>query len=252
MLSLAQNTEKIDSFVQHVTAGVHSWMAAGELLVEMVAESGEDALLAIQVKCPGLNRDTLDLFLSIGRREIYPMLALDSSPGAEFLAALDYDSQEKYYEEGILVADKYGEDEPDVTPVGSLTVWECRQVFDGGRIRTVEEQGVWLRQQEMERLKRKETRPKPVPKYRPPCSGDRTGFDADKEIVARSPMSLEELATATPLQLLVASLEQAHIALLDARRHLEKVKKGSAKDDLITVGLNAVGKLRYAASNSEL
>lgn len=252
-----ETDKDIESFIAHVTVGVNMWAEAGQILVRLVDEKGGDILRQIEEKCPGLCRETLDLFLKIGRREIYPMLAIDHSCGVEYLAALPYDMQEKVYAEGVLVVDRYGEEEPQITPIGRLTSLECEQVFNGVYVRTAEEQEVWLRKRERENeKKRAEAAAKQLHrkslKFTPIVRGDRSGFDADAAIITKSTMSLDELKQATPAQLLTAALEQAHIALLDARRHLDKVKKNSAKDAHITIALSHVGQLRYAASNGEL
>lgn len=239
-------------FIHYITAGVGAWMKAGEVLAEIVEEEGLGALHDIQLQCPGLSRSTLEIFLSIGRREIYPMLAWNPTPGAERLARLSYDQQERYYAEGVPVVegDSNG---VEIIAVAALTHRQCLQVFDGCLIRSERQQSNWLQKEERERMARQSARSSlPKPKYRPPSHGDMTGFDADTAIVRKSAMSLDELAAATPLELLKSSLDQAHLSLVEARRYLEKVKKNSRADDFITAGLNSVGNLRFAVNNGEL
>lgn len=250
MKTAAPALNRVKEFIHHVTAGVGAWLKAGEVLAEIVEVEGMGALHDIQLQCPGLSRTTLEIFLSIGRREIYPMLAWNPTAGAEHLARLPYADQERYYAEGIPVVEDEG---VEIIAAAALTHRQCQQVFDGCLIRSERQQRNWIEREERERLARSKTRKAlPLsPKQRPPSHG-MTGFDADTAIVRKPAMSLDELAKATPLELLKASLDQAHLALVEARRHLASVKPKSRHDDFITAGLSIVGKMRFAVNNGDL
>lgn len=242
-----QSTARIEQFIQRVNAGVSAWQEAGRLLVDLVEEEGQVILTEIQQRCPGLSFDTLELFLSIGRREIYPLLACDDSKGAEYLAGLPYDIQETLYRDGVTVVDEGGE---SVVPVGKLTSWECRQVFDENKVRTPREQRAWRAEEERNRILRARDRASRKTRHIDTGSSAK-GWEPDAYVI-KSPVSLDELKAATPLQLLKLALDQAHSAMMDARRHLEKMKTGAREDGLVTTTLNTIGQLRFAVNSGEI
>jgi hypothetical protein len=240
---------KIDSFLEQVLSGVEAWTQAGALLVELVNECGEGVLSKVERKCPGLNLATLDLFLSIGRRELFPLLAWDESKGAEYLAGLPYDDQERLYKEGVILVerdnDKWNE---TLTPISQLTAWECKQVFDEHRLRNAREQRAWLLQRERERNHQIELRRKAPKKISSAFIPNRSGYEPDT--VAET--KFEALKDAQPVDLLKQALEQAHVCLLESRRHLHKIKPASKLDDFITAGLNVIGRIRNAVNEGSI
>lgn len=244
--------EKIAEFSSLISQGVVAWTKAGELLVELENQMGEDALMAVTARCPGLSYDALQLFLRIGRREIHPMLAISNNVASEYIAALPYEQQELVLKEGVVLLEEDGE--RTVAPVDTLTSRQCERLFNNNTIRSIREQRLWLEMQERERIERKN---KLQAAYRARGSnidtGSRKGYEPDCRLpVVKSAVSLDELKDATPHQLFKMSLDQAHVALMDARRHLGHIAKpGNPQDDLITIALNAVGKLRYAANNPD-
>lgn len=255
-MSLA-NTYKseIHRFTRLVADGVESWVAAGEILARLVSESGEEIYEIISASVPGLSRETLELFTAIGRREIYPLLAMEESEGANHLAGLPYEQQELFYREGVPLVDRDGDEwSVEITPVNRLSRRECLQVFDANRIRTEKEQRAWITEQERRRqMDREKARAKPAAhKAHTICRGDMSGHEPDRPIVTRSPVSLDALAKATPIELFRLALDQAHAAMMDARRHLTTLRKNSPKDSLISSALNCIGQLRFAANQNEI
>ena len=247
--------ERIAEFSSLINQGITSWTKAGELLVELENQMGEDALMAVTTRCPGLSYDALQLFLRIGRREIHPMLTLNTSVANEYIAALPYEQQEMILKEGAVLLEEDGE--RTIVPADTLTSRQCEQLFDNNTLRTIRQQRLWLDAQEKERVERK-LRLQAAVKSRAGVrniidTGSRKGYEPDDRLpVVKSVVSLDELKDATPQQLFKLTLDQAHVALMDARRHLSHIAKpGNPQDDLITIALNAVGKLRYAANNPD-
>lgn len=244
--------ERIAEFSSLINQGITSWTKAGELLVELENQMGEDALMAVTSHCPGLSYDALQLFLRIGRREIHPMLTLNTSVANEYIAALPYEQQEMILKEGAVLLEEDGE--RTIVPADTLTSRQCEQLFDNNTLRTIRQQRLWLDAQEKERVERK-LRLQATYRARGGNiqTGSRKGYEPDDRLpVVKSAVSLDELKDATPHQLFKMSLDQAHVALMDARRHLSHIAKpGNPQDDLITIALNAVGKLRYAANNPD-
>ena len=244
--------ERIAEFSSLINQGITSWTKAGELLVELENQMGEDALMAVTSHCPGLSYDALQLFLRIGRREIHPMLTLNTSVANEYIAALPYEQQEMILKEGAVLLEEDGE--RTIVPADTLTSRQCEQLFDNNTLRTIRQQRLWLDAQEKKRVERK-LRLQATYRARGGNiqTGSRKGYEPDDRLpVVKSAVSLDELKDATPHQLFKMSLDQAHVALMDARRHLSHIAKpGNPQDDLITIALNAVGKLRYAANNPD-
>lgn len=244
--------DRIAEFSSLINQGITSWTKAGDLLVELEHQMGEDALMAVTARCPGLSYDALQLFLRIGRREIHPMLTLNTSVANEYIAALPYEQQEMILKEGAVLLEEDGE--RTIVPADTLTSRQCEQLFDNNTLRTIRQQRLWLDAQEKERVERK-LRLQATYRARGGNiqTGSRKGYEPDNRLpVVKSTISLDELKDATPQQLFKLTLDQAHVALMDARRHLAHIAEpNSPLDDFISVALNAVGKLRYAANNPD-
>lgn len=253
---------KLKHFATLLIQGAAAWTEAGGLLVSLLPsyEGREDLLFAaVRGVCPGLNDAVLETFLSIGRRELYPLLALDESKGAQCLAALPYTEQERLYQHGVTIISGDPEEdawEMELAGVTNLSAAQCQQVFNGARLRTIPEQKAWLRQQwEAQEQRRRHNQGKAAGRKTGTTSkimhtGSRRGYDPDSRIPPAIP--LDALNAATPLQLLQHSLDTAHAAMMDARRHLSALKLDHPKDSFIAATLKLIGQLRYAANNGEV
>jgi hypothetical protein len=222
---------RIDRFCGLVTTGIESWTEAGVLLCQIKADNANAYELILE-RNSWLTRDVLETFERIGAKQIYPYLLVDGSPGAVRLAAFPFDEQAKLYRGTVLVAVRSGRSTISVSPkrVSELTFGECARVFDGGRVRTPNEQREILRRS-----------------GRVVKSGKAVGPDAaenDELIAAR----LE----ADPKGELQRMLEMANNAMLEARSALSIINRGSKHDALISAALSAIGELRFIAKNGDL
>lgn len=133
--------QTIDTFYSLFRSGCEAWEEAGRVLVKF-CEDTKDAFKLIRQKHPGISLETLHTFARIGRREIYPPLLIDPSPGAKKLLECPYEEQVKYSKEEVEVAvSPFGREIQTVKKkVSELTKSEAVVVFDTGAIRSVEKQ----------------------------------------------------------------------------------------------------------------
>ena len=90
---------------------------------------------------PHMSNDILVTFERIGRREIYPYLLVDGSPGSRMLSALPYDTQVRLYNDEVPVVVRSGDFTTTLRKrVPELSSREAALVFDGARVRPVTEQ----------------------------------------------------------------------------------------------------------------
>lgn len=94
---------RIQQFADLVQRGVDAWVDAGKILCEMVAEDSE-VREKICDRVSWMTMDVLDGFERIGRKDVYPFLLLQQSPGAHRLIKLDYETQKRFYDAEIPVA----------------------------------------------------------------------------------------------------------------------------------------------------
>lgn len=137
----------IECFNAYLIEGVEAWFKAGKLLVEMV-ERNPNAYSIIIRNNPHLSIDLLLAFEKIGRREIFPYVLLDKSPGSKRLLELPYELQAKYYREPLQVVTSARDGTPVIEKklANNLTKDEVRIVFGpNGTIRTPEEQTALLK-----------------------------------------------------------------------------------------------------------
>ena len=109
-----------------------------------------------------------DLLENIGRRKMDHRLFFGVGCATSAIMALPAESQAEAIEKPITVLKPDGT--PERKPARALTGQEVRQVFDRGRIRTTEEQRVWI-----DKAKAKPTRtlvPRPPIKNDAPISAD--------------------------------------------------------------------------------
>jgi hypothetical protein len=148
VLTTKQQNSKINQFVELYTQGVEAWVAAGEIIVELV-EADPYVFDSIIAKCPHLNAGILGKFEQMGRKIIHPHLLMNSSPGTERLAKLPYSVQQRYIDEPIALV-VHTEHGTDVLKVKAkdMTSAQAKQVFKQDRIRTEGEQKAYMMDQE--------------------------------------------------------------------------------------------------------
>lgn len=140
-LDLKDLKDQVSMFCDLMNRGVELWVAAGELLVKMV-DQNPNAYSIIQREFPHVSIDTLLAFERIGRKEIFPYLLLDGSPGARKLVALPYDVQNKYYKQPVkvLVGWRNGKPLVEDKTVTQMSKFEADRAFSSRGLRTVDEQ----------------------------------------------------------------------------------------------------------------
>lgn len=145
-LKEAQTLRQIHAFADQLRKGIDNWRTAGTILVEL-ARSEPDIFKKIQAIYPQIATSTLETFMRIGRKEIWPPLLADSSFGARRLLECNYSLQKKYAEEPIEVATHWSGDKIRSVKkmVNQLTRSEAAIVFDGnGGINNLEQQAFRL------------------------------------------------------------------------------------------------------------
>jgi hypothetical protein len=230
--TLTKTDSRIEEFCQLIKSGIDSWKRAGKILCQLLED--DPAIFGKIVDGrPYLTRETLESFARIGRRELYPYLVVDGSPGARRLARLPYRDQERIYESRVaVVVRQKGITEQKFKRVFELTAPEASRVFNCTGLRTVQEQMHLLAQP-----KRKNARSTP-----------RVERDAQEPESTAGGASLD----AKPADDLKRLLTLANDALLDARTVLATIKRGSKQDEHITVALREIGALRFAVTEGDL
>lgn len=152
-------SHEIGAFAELIQAGLNSWRTAGELLVTMI-DSDPLARKKIMKQCPSISMDILIAFERIGRKQVFPKLLLDPSPGSKRLLTLPYELQEKYCTEKVQVLLQWRPGNPNYIEkhVQSLTSSEVEQVFGADGARTLEQQHDFI-----------------ISKHRPQASSARSG-----------------------------------------------------------------------------
>jgi hypothetical protein len=228
--AIAVPDSRILEFCGLIMAGIESWTKAGRLLCEMKRDN-PNVFNLIRVERPMLTLEVLETFERIGRKEIYPYLVADSSPGARRLMALPYRTQSKLYCEGVLVVlRRRGGFFPQLKKISALSTSEVGRVFDGDRIRSESEQVSILRRR--------------APLLAPATNGN--GNEAAE------PVELKANLSAEPVSELVRLLTLANDVMIECRSLLAMIKRDSRKDSHITNALIEIGSLRYAVNEGEL
>lgn len=138
--------KQIHAFADLVRKGIDNWRTAGSTLVEL-AKGEPDIFKKIQAIYPNIATSTLETFMRIGRKEIWPPLLADSSYGARRLLECNYDVQKRYAEEPIEVAIEWRGDKirSKKVRVSELSRSEAAIVFDGnGSMNNLEQQAFRL------------------------------------------------------------------------------------------------------------
>lgn len=235
MSNLTVIDPRVAEFSALVNQGMNAWQQAGKILVKLI-EADPDAERVILLDNPHLTSEILRTFERMGRRELYPFLAVDSSPGARRLALLPYDQQVQLYREKITIAvataDGPVERQKRVT---DLTKAEAERAIGETGLRSAAEQRRLL-----------------------PLRKERLGRGENIEVgdVAPDPNdvpSIEFNPSAPSAGELARLLQIAQAALVEARSALTMVhKRESRQERHITAALQAIGQLRFAITEGEL
>lgn len=218
---------RIERFSELVAKGVELWIEAGDLLCQLFHEDN-NVFGSLQREHPWMTTDVLNWFLRIGRREVYPYLLLDQSPGARELIRLDYDTQRRVFDSDIDVATS--PERTEKLRLSHLTPRQARLVFSKNGLRTVGEQREYLAKESgTHRHWSNITR------------GRTTGAGDHEEI--------ESLDDEAPLPT-ATHLATAQAAMIKARLSIPEDQL-SKYDPLITRALNAIGELRFALNNAD-
>ena len=230
----AKRNSRIEEFCGLIQAGIEAWTRAGKLLCKLVDEDATVFAKILEAR-PYLTRDTLENFERIGRRQLYPYLAVDASPGARRLMTLPYEDQERLYNARVtVVVQGKGFTEQKFKRVFELTEAEARRVFDSERIRTAQEQIALLNRPRRTCVRARATNTIQAEDLEPESTAGTASLDAKPE---------DELQRLLTL---------ANDALLEARSVLATIARGSKQDDHITTALREIGALRFAARSGEL
>ena len=265
--------DRIGEFCALINAGVEAWVKAGALLCEM--KSQEPVIFNVILAAhPYLSNDILISFERIGRREIYPYLLVDGSPGSRMLSALPYDAQVQLYHEDVPVVVRQGDFTTTVRKkVRSLSDREASRVFDGNRLRPVTEQTkIVEKEQQAARQKKaaactveaeesaeEESSRSLANRLASAVVQEYTISPGRGDDDARSALSLligAQLAEAPmdkdPKAALAEALTLIHDLLLEARSHLSQVQRNSKFDVYIQNALSPIGQLRYALKSGAI
>lgn len=235
MKTLSKPDQRIQEFCELIQSGVEAWTRAGKILCRLVDEN-RAIYGRILEEHPYLTREVLESFEAIGRKTVYPYLIVDGSIGARRLATLPYAEQVRVYNTRLaVVVQKGGVTQQTFKRVSDLTGAEADRVFDGGRVRTVQEQMHLL------------TRSGKTKNY----TARSSRITAELEPEVESSVGTASL-DAKPAEELQRLLTLANDALLEARSVLASVKRGSRQDNRITIALREIGELRFAAREGDL
>jgi hypothetical protein len=233
----ALSDPRVKQFCELVNKGIEAWTEAGQVLCNITRDN-PGAYTDILSDNPHLTRDVLESFERIGRREIYPYLLVDGSPGCRRLAALPYDSQVKLFNSRVAVAVKTrGGIEERRKRVCELSNPEAALVFDATHLRSFHEQAKILRESK-----------RSIVVVRNASSRNGALLEPEEPESTVGTASLD----AKPDDELKRLLTLANDALLEARTVLSTIKRGSRKDSHITAALLEIGSLRYAVNEGEL
>ena len=226
---------EIEEFSTLITRGLEAWQRAGEVLCRLY-DKDPTVLDQIVRDKPYLTSEILDRFLRVGRRQIFPELLVDGSPGAQRLMALPYDVQVQLHSTEIpVVVFSGGAPVTKNKRLGQLTKPEAERVFNEAGIRSVADQTRLLRQAAV----RKES-----------YGGVERMPSAAPSVVDNSSVCCD--LNADPKDEFSRLAKIAHDALEGMREALCLVRSNHPLDRHITTGLGAVGQMRFAANEEEL
>lgn len=136
----------VENFVILVKDGINAWSQAGEILVKLVEEN-PNVYTEIIRKTPTITFEMLLAFERMGRKQIYPPLLMDSSPGAKRLLELPYDVQERCCKDPVEVVIDASNGVPVTAKkyIKELSEYESRVLFSSSAVRTIGEQAEFVK-----------------------------------------------------------------------------------------------------------
>ena len=140
IMSPDEEKAKIQEFIATFNGSIEGMKLAGEILVELV-ESNPHVYDYISNQCPTMTAGMLQTLERVGRGQVLPTLAMDSSPGGMRLKGLPLSAQKRYETEPVPMVVET-DDGTDVLLVHAknMTPKQARQAFTNGRLRTEGEQ----------------------------------------------------------------------------------------------------------------
>lgn len=152
-------TNKLSEFSDLVKQGIECWVKAGQLVVEMIEEDNL-TVSEIAEKVPGLSDGVISNFERLGRKQLLPALLVDDYPAVTFLQRLPYSEQERLQDQPVDVLIDGGADTLQVQ-ARNLTPLQCRQVFDGSKLRDTGGQKAFIETEKAKSVKQERHDPLP-------------------------------------------------------------------------------------------
>lgn len=151
----------VETFIVLVRSGIELWTRAGEMLVKLV-DSNPNVYAEIIEKNQSITFEMLLAFERMGRRQIYPPLLMDTSPGAQRLLELPYDVQERFCKEPVEIVVGENGSVPVVEKryIKELSKYEARLAFDERGARPIEEQREFKKKHQPQGRKKRPAAPK--------------------------------------------------------------------------------------------
>ena len=255
---------RLHDFTNLVRLGVQSFVKAGELLCELVAEDPRacDQILAMEGN--KLSRGVLEKFLAMGRHTLHPTLVMHDTPAAQRLALLPYEDQERLFHARVKVVTRVKGIEGEVEkPVCNLNAKEAARVIGENGIRSVGEQRRLLHAYRSGGRKYSGPRSSAFPRdVQLAVAGEEEATAAGGHHSLFNPAAAAPPAASrlVPVELgpdhtrnLIEWLDAAQQALLEGRSSLTMIhQREHPKDRHIEAALRELGQLRFAASEGEL
>lgn len=135
--------ERLEGLLKQAT---ESLIDAGKLVVEMIREDPKNYDL-IKEKF-GFNDHVMEKMQNVGLGRMLPEFVLSSSPAAKYAERLTIEDQKKIVERGVAIVRSVegGKISTEVVDYRKLKDAECRQVFEGKSLVTVEKQAERVKQ----------------------------------------------------------------------------------------------------------
>lgn len=143
LLSPSDLTSKLEQLGDYIGDLKESAIQVAKRIVEIVDGYAGDGIELITQRYPDLSRGALERLEAIGRGNLLPEFALDSSVAAFHIAKLPMATQAMIIRDGVEVLKVGGVHRK---PYQALSYQECSQAFEGDHLRSVEEQRAYLKQ----------------------------------------------------------------------------------------------------------
>jgi hypothetical protein len=148
-LTKTQN-QLVGEVASFIAQGIECWQKAGEIIVRLL-DDHQMTVAAIAEKSEYLTEDIVCRFEQLGRKQILPRLLIAEYPAARHLVRLPYSEQKRALDESVELL--VMEDNKPTTlrvAVENLTPQQCRQVFNGGHIRSIGAQRAYVQEKKSE------------------------------------------------------------------------------------------------------